>query len=58
MNGDLAKAGQYNSLVQKRVTALAAIRNSAAHDGHSASSRADVESMIDEVGLFVAQWLS
>jgi hypothetical protein len=31
MNADLAKAGVYNSLMQKRITALAAIRNSAAH---------------------------
>jgi hypothetical protein len=58
MVGDHAKAGQYNSLVQKRVTVLAAIRNSAADGDHSAFSRADVESMIDEVGRLVAQWLS
>jgi hypothetical protein len=31
MNADLAKAGVYNSLMQKRITALAAIRNRAAH---------------------------
>lgn len=31
MNADLVKAGTYNVLAQKRVTALAAIRNSAAH---------------------------
>lgn len=58
MNADLAKAGQYNSLVQKRVTSLAAIRNSAAHGDHSAFTKADVESMIEEVGRLVGQWLS
>lgn len=31
MNADLAKAGKYNKLMQKRITALADIRNSAAH---------------------------
>jgi hypothetical protein len=31
MNDELAKKGVYNNLVQKRITALAAIRNSAAH---------------------------
>ena len=31
MNADLAKAGTYNKLQQKRITALADIRNSAAH---------------------------
>lgn len=34
MNAELAKAGVYNLLVQKRITALADIRNNAAH-GHS-----------------------
>jgi hypothetical protein len=31
MNAALAKAGKYNKLMQKRITALADIRNSAAH---------------------------
>ena len=31
MNGDLARAGMYNSLIQKQITLLAGIRNSAAH---------------------------
>lgn len=35
MNADLAKANAYNRLLQKRITALADIRNSAAH-GHPA----------------------
>jgi hypothetical protein len=35
MNADLAKAGEYNTLVQKRITALAAVRNSAAHGNDS-----------------------
>ena len=58
MNEDLAKAGQYNSLVQKRITALAAIRNSAAHGKAADFDDKDVESMIEEVERLVAGWLS
>ncbi|MGM9514238.1 DUF4145 domain-containing protein [Roseateles sp. DB2] len=58
MNADLTKAGRYNSLVQKRVTALAAIRNSAAHGDHLAFSKADVVAMVEDVGRLVGEWLS
>lgn len=58
MNADLAKAGQYNSLVQKRITALAAIRNSAAHGNSADFNDKDVLSMIEEVERLVAGWLS
>lgn len=58
MNADLAKAGQYNSLVQKRITALAAIRNSAAHGNAVEFNDKDVQSMIEEVQRLVSEWLS
>jgi hypothetical protein len=58
MNADLAKIGEYNSLVQKRITALAAVRNSAAHGDYTAFTREDVSSMIDEVERLVRIWLS
>lgn len=58
MNADLVKAGQYNMLIQKRITALAAIRNSAAHGKHNDFTKADVKSMIDDVERLVAEWLS
>lgn len=58
MNADLAKAGQYNTLVQKRITALAAIRNSAAHGNETEFDEADVRAMIDEVERLVGDWLS
>jgi len=58
MNADLAKADLYNSLVQKRVTALAAIRNSAAHGRAADFDDKDVQSMIEEVERLVAGWLS
>lgn len=58
MNADLAKEGQYNSLVQKRITALAAIRNSAAHGSSADFNDKDVQAMIEEVERLVAEWLS
>lgn len=58
MNADLAKAGQYNLLVQKRITALAAIRNSAAHGNSAEFDDANVRSMIEEVEKLIADWLS
>jgi hypothetical protein len=45
MNADLAKAGVYNSLMQKRITALAAIRNRAAHGKPNEFTRDDVSAM-------------
>jgi hypothetical protein len=54
MNANLAKAGIYNRLVQKQITALADIRNSAAH-GHAAKfTDADVKTMIQEVQRILA----
>jgi Domain of unknown function (DUF4145) len=53
MNTDLAKAGVYNSLVQKRITALAAVRNSAAHGKPNEFTRDDVSAMIRDVERFV-----
>ncbi|BBN90329.1 DUF4145 domain-containing protein [Azospira sp. I09] len=58
MNADLAKAGKYNLLIQKRITALAGIRNSAAHGNASEFTKEDVSSMIGEVERFVADILS
>jgi len=58
MNADLAKAGQYNKLIQKRITALADIRNSAAHGKTDEFQSADVESMIKEIERFLAEMLA
>jgi hypothetical protein len=54
MNAELTKAGAYNLLVQKRITALADIRNNAAHGRPEAFTRDDVEDMIAKVEAFVA----
>jgi len=55
MNSDLVKAGRYNLLVQKQVTALADLRNKAAHGHNEQFTKTDVESMIVEVRRFVAE---
>jgi len=57
MNADLTKAGAYNALVQKRVTALAAIRNSAAHGSTTEFTAEDVRAMLPEVRRLVSQFL-
>jgi hypothetical protein len=58
MNADLAKAGAYNLLMQKRITALAQIRNDAAHGNYEEFDNADVEVMISDVERFVADLLT
>lgn len=55
MNSDLTKAGRYNVLVQKQVTALADLRNKAAHGQNDQFSKDDVKNMIAEISRFVAE---
>ena len=56
MNAELAKKGVYNTLVQKRLTWIADIRNKAAHGQWSEFSAADVESMLHQVRDFVTDY--
>lgn len=58
MNADLAKAGVYNKLQQKRITALADIRNSAAHGKQDEFTESDVQNMIRDIEQFLAIQLS
>lgn len=53
-NADLVKRGAYNVNVQKKITALAGIRNSAAHGKTDEFNRQSVASMIGDVREFVA----
>jgi Domain of unknown function (DUF4145) len=53
LNADLAKAGVYDTLVQKQVTWLADIGNDAAHG--NPVKVADVEAMIAQVRRFVTE---
>jgi hypothetical protein len=57
MNADLAKAGCYNLMIQKRITALADIRNNAAHGNSDQFSKGDVSDMIAQVERFVGDHL-
>lgn len=57
MNADLVKAGAYNVLVQKKITALAAIRNSAAHGNAAEFNSSDVTAMLADVERLLEEWL-
>jgi hypothetical protein len=58
MNADLKKAGVYNQLQSKRITALADIRNSAAHGKVSEFTHDDVQSMIKDIESFLINYLT
>ena len=58
MNSDLAKAGFYNKLQKKRITALADTRNSAAHGKREEFSEDDVSNMIRDIAQFLARQLA
>ncbi len=58
MNVDLAKAGVYNALTQKRIIALADIRNNAAHGNVDKFNEDDVKSMVEEIQRFISAKLS
>lgn len=58
MNADLAKAGAYNKLVQKQITALADVRNSAAHGKPNEFTEPDVTNMIRDVSHFLVNHLT
>jgi hypothetical protein len=57
MNAQLAKAGLYNRLTQKRLTAFADIRNSAAHGRWDEFKTEDVADMIKWVAEFLEMHL-
>jgi hypothetical protein len=58
MNADLAKEGVYNKLVQKQITALADLRNKAAHGQWDQFSDADVTNMLSQVRSILVNHLS
>ena len=57
MNADLAKSGLYSKLVQKKITALADIRNSAAHGNWDNLETDDVKDMLDYTRRFLGDYL-
>lgn len=57
LNAELYKAGVYDKLIQKRITALADIRNSADHGHLEKFTKSDVEDMVKWVRSFSADYL-
>ena len=57
LNTDLAKAGVYDKLIQKRITALADVRNNADHGHFEKYTPEDVQDMIKWVKRFSADYL-
>jgi hypothetical protein len=58
LNAELAKAGAYNKLVQKSITAYSDIRNNADHGHFDQFEKDDVEAMVKWVRRFVTEHLS
>ncbi|MEI6972173.1 MAG: HEPN domain-containing protein [bacterium] len=57
LNADLAKAEVYNKLIQKRITALADIRNNADHGHFAKFTKEDVKDMVTWVRRFTTDHL-
>ncbi len=57
LNVELARADVYDKLVQKRITALADIRNNADHGHFDKFTKSDVEDMVKWVRSFSADYL-
>lgn len=57
LNADLAKAGVYDKLVQKRITALADIRNNADHGHFDKFTKEDVDDFVKWLRRFSADYL-
>ncbi|HXM34545.1 MAG TPA: hypothetical protein VN920_05125 [Pyrinomonadaceae bacterium] len=58
MNAALAKKGIYNVLTQKKITALADIRNSAAHGKWDGFESSDVDDMLRWTNDFMQKHFS
>lgn len=58
MNADLAKKGVYNTIQQKQITALAGLRNSAAHGKSDEFNKNDVSIMIQNIENFLINHLN
>ena len=57
LNADLARASVYDKLIQKRITALADIRNNADHGHFDKFKQEDVDDMVKWVRRFTADYL-
>jgi len=57
LNADLARANVYDKLIQKRITAIADIRNNADHGHFDKFKKEDVEDMVRWTRSFAADYL-
>jgi hypothetical protein len=58
LNADLAKANVYDKLIQKRIIAIADIRNNADHGHFDRFKKEDVEDMVKWIRNFAADYLN
>lgn len=58
MNAQLAKLGVYNKLTQKKITALADLRNNAAHGKWDEFESSDVADMLKGIRNFMEQYFA
>lgn len=58
MNADLARVGIYSKLVQKRIAALADLRNKAAHGQWDEFVAEDVDDMLVQVRRFMSDYVA
>lgn len=56
MNADLTKAGVLTKLEQKRITALAHIRNDAAHGNWDEFTKEDVKNMLQQIRALIERY--
>jgi len=56
MNAELVKAGAYNVLEQKAVTAWLAIRNASAHGEYAKYDQSQVANMVQGVRDFIIRY--
>jgi uncharacterized protein (UPF0332 family) len=57
LNVELGKAGVYDRLIQKRITAESDLRNNADHGHFDKVKQADVEEMLRWIRRFISEWL-
>jgi len=57
LNAELTRNGIYDKLIQKRITAIADVRNNADHGNFEKFAKEDVVDMVKWVGRFASDYL-
>ena len=58
MNGELAKSGVYDKLIQKKITVMADIRNKAAHGKWDEFKEEDARELVEGVRRFLTEYFT